>query len=162
MNILFIVKAKFHFLIGWLEYKTHHWNTRVCLRWMTNLGMLIISIHSWVSLAMCKCIVRCNALTFMRSTCKNLLMLPFEGTTLHAKGTSRTGFRFPTPTGEAVKTCLYGFVGFVCRQRLCINFSYSRVNFLTILRSHLIFFCPIFGPFDLMWMSILLISLFEL
>ena len=28
-------------------------------------------------------------------------------------------------------------VGFVCRQRLCINFSVSRVDFLTTLRSHL-------------------------
>ena len=35
-------------------------------------------------------------------------------------------------------TCsLYVFVGYVCRQRLCNNFSVSRANFLTTLRSHL-------------------------
>ena len=36
---------------------------------------------------------------------------------------------------------LFWFVGFVCRQRLCINFSVSRVNFLTTLHSHLNIFC---------------------
>ena len=31
----------------------------------------------------------------------------------------------------------FSFVGSISRQRLCINFSMSRVNFLTTLRSHL-------------------------
>ena len=35
------------------------------------------------------------------------------------------------------------FVGFVCRQRLCINFFVSRANYLTTLRSHLDISCYI-------------------
>ena len=40
-------------------------------------------------------------------------------------------------TLEYFMLVLVQFIGFVCRQRLCINFSISRVNFLTTLHSHL-------------------------
>ena len=50
------------------------------------------------------------------------------------------------------------FIGSVCRQSLCINFSVPRVNFLATLRSHLDV-CAIFGPVYLMWMLIIVIYL---
>ena len=37
--------------------------------------------------------------------------------------------------GQSLKSVGYGFVGFVCGQRLCINFFVSRTNFLTTMRS---------------------------
>ena len=38
-------------------------------------------------------------------------------------------------------SCSLNFIGFVYRWRLCINFSFSRVNFLMTLRSHLNYSC---------------------
>ena len=38
---------------------------------------------------------------------------------------------------HVIRLLLIAFIGSVCRQRQCVNFSVSRVNFLTTLHSHL-------------------------